>query len=245
MIRKRIAEMLGEALLRCMREGTLPHDLEIDPVVEIPREKANGDYATTVAFTLARKARKNPEEIARSLVRNMDAASLCSEITIAAKGFINFHVRDEVFREELTEISRGGLEGFFPNVGREKRVILEFVSANPTGPLHVGHGRGAAVGDVLANILEKSGYQVVREYYVNDAGRQIETLGRSVYLRWREARGRKDRLSDQPLPGRLREGDRGHAPRGGHGDTARRGCRRRLHGPVCRRPGARRHKKRP
>jgi arginyl-tRNA synthetase len=191
MIRKRIAEMLAGALLRCAHEGTLPRDMEIDPVVEIPREKGHGDYATTVAFTLARRARKNPEEIARSLVRNMDAASLCSEVTIAARGFINFHVRDEVFREELADISRSGLEGFFPNVGRQKRVILEFVSANPTGPLHVGHGRGAAVGDVLANILEKSGYQVVREYYVNDAGRQIETLGRSVYLRWRELGGER------------------------------------------------------
>ena len=111
--------------------------------------------------------------------------------TVAAKGFINFHVADEAFRPELADILRLGLDPFFPDVGGQKKVILEFVSANPTGPLHIGHGRGAAVGDVLANILARSGYQVSREYYVNDAGRQIETLGRSVYLRWKELQGEK------------------------------------------------------
>ena len=84
-----------------------------------------------------------------------------------------------------------GVEAFFPLIGAGKKVIIEFVSANPTGPLHIGHGRGAAVGDVLGRILEKTGHEVVREYYVNDAGRQINTLGRSVYLRWKELQGEK------------------------------------------------------
>jgi arginyl-tRNA synthetase len=189
MIRKRIAEMLKESLERCKDEGVLPGDIEVDPLVEIPREREHGDYASALAFLLARKARKNPEEIARSLVRNIRADALCSEVTIAARGFINFRVRDDAFRSELAEISRSGLDRFFANVGGQKRVLMEFVSSNPTGPLHIGHGRGAAVGDVLANVLERSGYQVVREYYVNDAGRQIETLGRSVYLRWKELQG--------------------------------------------------------
>ncbi|MGD0229068.1 MAG: arginine--tRNA ligase [Syntrophorhabdales bacterium] len=189
MVRKRLVQVLKESLERCIHEGVLPGDIELDPVVEIPREKGHGDYATTVAFLLAKKAKKGPEEIARSLVKNMDAQSLCGDVTIAARGFINFHVRDDVFRSELAELSRSGLDAFFPDVGRQKKVIMEFVSANPTGPLHIGHGRGAAVGDVLANILKKAGYEVTREYYVNDAGRQIETLGRSVYLRWREVQG--------------------------------------------------------
>jgi arginyl-tRNA synthetase len=191
MVRKRIAQMLGESLERCMSEGSIPAGLSIDPVLEIPREKGHGDFATTVAFMLAKKARKNPEEIARALVRNMDAGTLCSDVTIAARGFINFHVRDEIFRAELAGLLKNGLEAFFPNVGEQKKVIMEFVSANPTGPLHIGHGRGAAVGNVLANILKRAGYDVSCEYYVNDAGRQIETLGRSVYLRWRELQGER------------------------------------------------------
>ena len=191
MIRKRIEQVLKAAIERSKEEGALPPDIGIEPMVEMPREKGHGDYATTVSFQLARKARKNPEEIARTLVRNMDAGTLCSEVAVAAKGFINFHVRDEVFRSELADISRKGVKSFFPSVGLGKRVIIEFVSANPTGPLHIGHGRGAAVGDVLAAILQRTGYEVVREYYVNDAGRQIGTLGQSVYLRWKELRGEK------------------------------------------------------
>ena len=189
MIRKRIAEMLKESLERCKEEGVVPGDVQVDPLVEIPREKEHGDYASALAFLLARKAKKSPEEIARCLVRRMRSESICSEVAVAARGFINFRVADDAFRSELAELARSGLDAFFPDVGGKKKVIIEFVSANPTGPLHIGHGRGAAVGDVLANILEKSGYQVVREYYVNDAGRQIETLGRSVYLRWKELQG--------------------------------------------------------
>ena len=122
---------------------------------------------------------------------------------------------------------------------------MEFVSANPTGPLHIGHGRGAAVGDVLANVLEKSGYQVVREYYVNDAGRQIETLGRSVYLRWKELQG-----ESVDYPPDLYQGDYVRDIARMLLDGKSRGARRRrsgrrLHGPVRRRPGARRHKERP
>ena len=172
MVRKRIEQILKAAMERSKEEGALPPDIEIEPIVEIPREKGHGDYASTVSFQLARKARKNPEEIARTLIRNMDAGALCSEVTVAAKGFINFHVRDEVFRSELADISMKGVRSFFPSVGLGKRVIIEFVSANPTGPLHIGHGRGAAVGDVLAAILQRTGHEVVREYYVNDAGRR-------------------------------------------------------------------------
>ncbi len=189
MVRKQVAGIVKQAILRCSEKGILPPTIDIEPIVEIPREKGHGDYATNVAFVLARHARKNPEEIARALIAQMDTGALCSEVSVAARGFINFHVRDELFRAELRDIGRKGLEAFFPNVGEGKKVILEFVSANPTGPLHIGHGRGAAVGDVLARILEKTGYQVVREYYVNDAGRQIGTLGRSVYLRWKELQG--------------------------------------------------------
>jgi arginyl-tRNA synthetase len=191
MIRKRIERALREAVERCKQEGSLPLDVEIEPFVEIPREKGHGDYATTAPFLLARIARKNPEEIARALIKGMDISGLCSDVTVAARGFINFHVCEEAFRSELAHILHEGMEAFFPLIGSGRKAIIEFVSANPTGPLHIGHGRGAAVGDVLARILEKTGHEVVREYYVNDAGRQINTLGRSVYLRWKELRGEK------------------------------------------------------
>jgi len=191
MIRRRLEQILKEAVERSKKEGALPPHTEIEPAIEIPREKGRGDYATTVSFQLARKARKSPEEIARTLVTSMDAAALCSDVTIAAKGFINFHVRDEAYRSELADILRKGVENFYSPVGLGKKVIIEFVSANPTGPLHIGHGRGAAVGDVLAAIMKKTGHEVVREYYVNDAGRQIGTLGQSVWLRWKELQGER------------------------------------------------------
>jgi arginyl-tRNA synthetase len=189
MIRKRIGEIAKNALKRCIELEIFPRDIRVDPSIEIPREKGHGDYATTVAFLLAKKVRRSPEDVAKSLIANMDYSSACSDVTVAARGFINFYVREDVFRDELAEISRQGIEAFFPSVGQGSKVIIEFVSANPTGPLHIGHGRGAAVGDVLANILKRTGYDVYCEYYVNDAGRQIKTLGRSVYLRWKELQG--------------------------------------------------------
>jgi arginyl-tRNA synthetase len=191
MIRKKIGEIVSASLTYCKENGLLPQDIDIEPSVEIPKDSGHGDYATTIAFLLAKKARKNPEEIAKTLIAHMDASGMCSDITIASRGFINFHVRQEAFATELAEISRRGFEAFYPVIGQGKKAIIEFVSANPTGPLHIGHGRGAAVGDVLANILKKAGYDVYCEYYVNDAGRQINTLGKSVYLRWKELAGEK------------------------------------------------------
>ncbi|HME42469.1 MAG TPA: arginine--tRNA ligase [Syntrophorhabdales bacterium] len=189
MIRKKIAALVKEAGERCIQRGIFPIGTEIKPIIEIPKEPEHGDYSTNLAFLLARTLRKKPEEIAKRLIESMDFESVCAKVGVAAKGFVNFYVRDAVYRSTLQDLAKQGLESFLPDVGEGKRVLIEFVSANPTGPLHVGHGRGAAVGDVLANLLRKAGFDVVTEYYVNDAGRQIETLGRSVYLRWKEARG--------------------------------------------------------
>ena len=189
MIRKKIAAIIKDAGDRCVQRGIFPPGTEIKPIIEIPKEPEHGDYSTNLAFLLARSLRKNPEVIAKALIECMDFESVCAKVDMAAKGFVNFHVRDEVYRSVLMDMAKQGLEPFLPDVGEGRRVLIEFVSANPTGPLHVGHGRGAAVGDVLANLLRKAGFEVVTEYYVNDAGRQIETLGRSVYLRWKEIRG--------------------------------------------------------
>jgi arginyl-tRNA synthetase len=189
MIRNRIVAIVKEAGERCVERGIFPPETDIQPIIEVPKESEHGDYSTNLAFLLARTLRKNPEAIAKDLIENMSFESVCTKVDVAAKGFVNFYVRDEVYRSALKGIAESGVEPFLPDVGKGKRVLIEFVSANPTGPLHVGHGRGAAVGDVLASIMRSVRYDVATEYYVNDAGRQIETLGRSVHLRWKQLRG--------------------------------------------------------
>ncbi len=203
MIRKKIAAIVKEAGERCLERGFFPPGTEIKPIIEIPKELEHGDYATNIAFLLARTAKKKPEDIARTLIECMDFQSVCEKVDVAAKGFVNFYVRDDIYRSALKDVADQGVDSFLPEVGEHKRVLIEFVSANPTGPLHVGHGRGAAVGDVLANLLRKAGFDVTTEYYVNDAGRQIETLGKSVYLRWKEIRGESVDVSGKSLPGGL------------------------------------------
>ncbi len=193
MVRRQISTIIRAACENCRKSGFLPQDIDVNIIIEIPRDEANGDYSTNIAFLLAPKLRKSPIEIAKTLIQNMEFQSICEKVEVAAKGFINFYVRDDTWRAALSEVSERGLDSLFPNVGEGKKVLIEFVSSNPTGPLHIGHGRGAAVGDVLANILLKAGYNVVKEYYVNDAGRQIETLGQSTYARWKE-------LTGDPIP---------------------------------------------
>jgi arginyl-tRNA synthetase len=189
MVRQQISAITKAGCESCRKSGFLPLDMEANIIIEIPREEAHGDYSTNIAFLLAPKLRKSPAEIAKTLMEHMEFQHVCDKVEVAAKGFINFYVKDDVWRCALSEVSDQGLDSLFPDVGEGKKVLMEFVSSNPTGPLHIGHGRGAAVGDVLANILLKTGYNVVKEYYVNDAGRQIETLGQSTYARWRNLTG--------------------------------------------------------
>jgi arginyl-tRNA synthetase len=189
MIRKKIAEIISDACEGCKKQAILPEDITISPLVEVPREEGFGDYSTNIAFLLAPALKKNPAEIARIFIQHINAEEICDKVEIAGKGFINFYLKDDVWRMLLKKISADGIETLYPDVGNGKKVLMEFVSANPTGPLHIGHGRGAAVGDVLANILGKTGYTVLKEYYINDAGRQIKTLGESTYLRWKELKG--------------------------------------------------------
>lgn len=189
MIKKRIVEIIKEACDNCKEKGVFPYEINIDPIVEIPREGEFGDYSTNIAFLLAPKLRKNPQEIAKTVIQNMNYNDTCEKVEPAGRGFINFYVKDEIWKQTLMNIYESGIDNFLPDVGNGKKALIEFVSANPTGPLHIGHGRGAAVGDVLANILKNTGYNVTKEYYVNDAGKQIATLGASTYARWRELKG--------------------------------------------------------
>ena len=182
---KMIAKKIQEELLR-----HLPEDLPFK--VEPPREEAFGDYATNAALVLAGRLKRPPRELAEELAQKLSSRrDLFSKVEVAGPGFINFFVAPEYWQSVVKAVvSRGEAYGR-SDLGRGLKVQVEFVSANPTGPLHIGHGRGAAVGDTLARILAFAGYEVVREYYINDRGRQIEILGRSVWLRARELSGEK------------------------------------------------------
>ncbi len=189
MLRSIAAKIINDGIADAQRTGSIPPDVRLNFIIETPREEGFGDYSTNVAFILAPQLKKKPLDIANMLVGSMQGSDLCQSVTVAGAGFINFSLRDDLWQQLLKDTASKGIESLYPDVGGGRRVLIEFVSANPTGPLHIGHGRGAAVGDVLANLLGKTGHTVGREYYINDAGRQIRTLGRSTFLRLKELRG--------------------------------------------------------
>ena len=167
-------------------------ELELSPfpeiVVEKPKDEKMGDFSTNIAMTLARSERKNPKMIAESVVRYLKNGDL-SQVEIAGPGFINLKMSNEFFLQRLRSAVKQGDNFGQTDVGQGTKIMIEFVSANPTGPLHVGHGRGAAVGDALGRILKKAGYDLSTEYYINDVGNQMNFLGRSTWLRYRELLG--------------------------------------------------------
>ena len=171
-------------------EGTLPEILDRRAVaVEPPRDPSHGDLATNAAMVLAKQARTNPRALAELIAPKLEAVPAVTSVEIAGPGFINLRLSPDAWRDELRTILREG-EGYGRSeAGSNERVNVEYVSANPTGPLHMGHCRGAVVGDALARVLEAAGFRVTKEYYVNDAGAQVDTLARSVHLRYREALG--------------------------------------------------------
>jgi arginyl-tRNA synthetase len=189
-VKDKLKTLLEEAIATASGRGLLkPGDIPSFDV-EKTREDTFGDYATNAAMVLASSVRDNPRKIAKAIVDSLvDREGLIDRIDIAGPGFINFFIRDSVWRGLLGEIDRLGERYGESDGGKGKRVQVEFVSANPTGPLHIGHARGAVTGDVIANTLHAAGYSVTREYYINDVGNQMNTLGRSVFLRYRELLG--------------------------------------------------------
>ncbi len=170
--------------------GVLPAGLDTANVkVEPPRDPAHGDLATNAAMVLARPAGMKPRELAEPLAERLRALDGVAAVEVAGPGFVNLRLSDGFWAEMLATILRAGSDWGRLDIGRGRKVNVEYVSANPTGPLTVGHARGAVVGDALAGLLERVGYDVCREYYVNDAGAQVDTLARSAYLRYREALG--------------------------------------------------------
>jgi arginyl-tRNA synthetase len=190
-MKHRLLEILRESLDACSAGGVL--DAGELPFIELeaPREEAHGDYATNVAMILASRAKKSPRKVAESIVEHIkDRAGILQKVEIAGPGFINFYVKEDTWAVLLEDVEKLGDGYGCSELGRDQKVMVEFVSANPTGPLHVGHARGAVIGDVIANILKASGYAVTREYYINDVGNQMNNLGRSVYYRYLELQGK-------------------------------------------------------
>ena len=185
-----VAHLLENALTQLPELAELSADLSIESTIERTRDTSHGDFASNVAMRLAKPARMSPRDIANRIIEHLGNSNQVDKVEIAGPGFINFHLSAEAFHSELrTMLDQAVCYG--RQEEREKpRVLLEFVSANPTGPLHVGHGRLAALGATVGNLLEAAGYPVEREYYVNDAGRQMDILGVSVWLRWLESQGR-------------------------------------------------------
>jgi len=184
-----ISNLVQEALAKLPELADATANLALETTVERTRDASHGDFATNVAMRLAKPAGKNPRELAAALVDLLPASDAVDKVTVAGPGFINFHLSATAFHSEVESILDSG-NSYGRQVAKESpRILLEFVSANPTGPLHVGHGRHAAFGATVGNLLEATGFNVDREYYVNDAGRQIDILALSVWLRWLDAQG--------------------------------------------------------
>ena len=187
---KQQLEQLLASALATLTGSVLPETPEPAAVtVERTRDARHGDFATNVALRLAKAARSNPRELAQRIVAALPASPLVERTEIAGQGFINFFLARAAYGSELAAIHELGESYGHSTLGKGERVLLEFVSANPTGPLHVGHGRQAAYGATLANILSAAGFTVSREYYINDAGRQVDILAASTWVRYLEACG--------------------------------------------------------
>ena len=187
---KKIESDLCAVIEQLKADGALPDNVSTEKVEATPpREAAHGDIATNAALVIAPQAGKKPKEIAELLVTHIRKLPGVANADIAGPGFINMTLAPSVWQGAVQEILNSGLGYGNSSIGKGKRVNVEYVSANPTGPMHVGHGRGAVYGDALATLLLKAGYNVTKEYYINDAGAQVDKLAESTYLRYRQAAG--------------------------------------------------------
>src|SRR6266481_966776 len=172
------------------REGNWPAGVDFSRVVvEPPRDAGHGDMASNAAMVLAKEAKVKPRELADQIAAKLHADELIASVDVAGPGFINLTLKPKAWANELCTLLREGAAYGRSAIGTGEKVNVEYVSANPTGPMHVGHCRGAVFGDALASLLTFAGYDVAREYYINDAGAQVDVLARSAHLRYREALG--------------------------------------------------------
>lgn len=185
-----IRRTVADAVEKAFEKGLLPSDQMPDMDVEEPRHKAHGDLSSNVAMVSAALQKMPPRKIAEILVSHIETGDLIQKVEIAGPGFINFFLSNKAWQPVVDEILEQDTSFGRSDIGKNEKVQVEFVSSNPTGPLHVGHGRGAAVGDSVGNILAFAGFDVQKEYYINDSGRQIRTLGTSVWLRMLQKAGK-------------------------------------------------------
>ena len=179
-----LTQLLSDAVQALQTQGDLPQDASISIGLERTRDRQHGDFASNLAMVLCKQARSKPRDLADKLVTALPACEQVTRVEIAGPGFINFYLAPAAYHTAISQVLAQGAQYGRSDIGQGKSVQVEFVSANPTGPLHVGHGRGAAYGATVADLLDAVGYKVHREYYVNDAGRQMNILATSVYLRY-------------------------------------------------------------
>jgi arginyl-tRNA synthetase len=200
-VRHDLGLRVRDAVQEAQAAGDLPNFEIPEVVIEKPRDVAHGDYASPLAMQLARPARQAPITIAQAIVRHLPQPDYVSEVSVAPPGFLNFRLSTDFLQQQVEEIlSRGFAYGSL-DLGQGRKAQVEFVSANPTGPLTVGRGRGGVMGDTLARAMSAAGYQVIREYYFNNAGRQIEVLGESLRIRYLQALGHDAELTDEHYQG--------------------------------------------
>jgi len=188
-VKHQLVQLVNTAIQQLQTNETLPAELSFNLQMERTKDRQHGDFACNVALMLAKPARRKPRDIAEAIVAVMGSSEQVAKIEIAGPGFINFFLTPSAYHAVVGEVQKKADNYGRSEVGGNKPVQVEFVSANPTGPLHVGHGRGAAYGATIANLLEAIGYKIHREYYVNDAGRQMDILAASVWLRYLEKCG--------------------------------------------------------
>lgn len=189
-MKKKIVDLVTRTVATCVEKGLLPPVSLSAVEIEVPANPEHGDYSSNAAMVLASQAKQNPRKIAGVIRENIsDPGGLFEKIEIAGPGFLNFYIQGDIWRKVIATVLREDDQYGASEAGQGKLVQVEFVSANPTGPLHIGHARGAVVGDALANLLIVAGYAVSREYYINDAGNQMNNLGNSVWHRYREVLG--------------------------------------------------------
>ncbi len=189
-LKNKLKAIIKDAEEKACENGLLPNPNFPETEIEEPKAEAHGDFSTNIAMKSASIQKMAPRKIAKAIVDNIeDKEGIIEKIEIAGPGFINFYLNPSAWHHVLYDIHQADGNYGAVNIGKNMKVQVEFVSANPTGPLHVGHGRGAAVGDAVAEILSFCGYDVQKEYYINDSGRQIRTLGLSVFMRYKELWG--------------------------------------------------------
>ncbi len=194
MLKQKLAEILEKTILEAQHKGIIISSALPEVTVEHPQNPEYGDYASSLPLKLARAVGVNPLTLANKIVELMSPITEVEEIRVAPPGFINFSLRNEWLTSQVNFILSAGNNYGAIDLGKGTRLQIEFVSVNPTGPLHVGHGRGAVLGSTLANVLSSAGYTVEREYYINDVGSQIELFSRSLYARYLQCLGKRAEL---------------------------------------------------